>query len=270
VLAEKDYLWFDMVSPNADIALWHNLDWDIISLEGNEFLELARFFCRIVDFKSPFTSTHSSGVAACGQALAELAGFSILDQRLIYLSGFLHDIGKLCVPSEILEKPAKLSVEENAVMRHHSYYTNHILKRMGVFDNIRVWSAYHHERLDGSGYPYQLKADELPQGARIIAIADVFAALTEDRPYRAGMRQTDVMNTLIEMAQKGMLDARLVKLLGSRFEEICALVLQTERSAAQDYQKFVDRRTRFLEFVEPDTKRLVQSPEITPRATRFL
>ncbi|HEY3310871.1 MAG TPA: HD domain-containing phosphohydrolase [Anaerolineales bacterium] len=248
-LAEKDYLWFDLVSPSTDITLWHSLDWDVISLEGNEFLELARFFCRLVDFKSPYTAAHSSGVAACGQALAELAGFSLLDQRLIYLSGYLHDIGKLCVPSEILEKPSTLSRDEYAVMRHHSYYTNHILKRVGVFENIRIWSAYHHERLDGSGYPYHLKEDELPVGSRIIAIADVFTAITEDRPYREGLHKENVMGVLTSQANRNKLDARLVKLLGTRFEEISELVLRAESVAMEDYRSFAERRNKFIEAV---------------------
>ena len=248
-LAEKDFIWFDMVSPSVDISLWKELDWDVISLEGAEFLDLSRFFCRLVDFKSPFTATHSSRVAACGQALAELAGFSMLDQRLISLCGYLHDIGKLCVPLEILDKPAALSTEESAVMRHHAYYTNHILKRIGVFENVRVWSSYHHERLDGSGYPYQLKGEELTTGSRIIAIADVFTAVSEDRPYRSAKNNFDVMDVMNDMARKGMLDTRLVRLLGSRVSEISALMAAAEFSATQEYQEFIDRRTRYLDFV---------------------
>jgi len=250
-LAEKDYFWFDLVSPSQDITLWRDLDWEMISLEGDEFLEMARFFCRLVDFKSPFTATHSSGVAACGQVLAEMAGLSQKDQRLIYLSGYLHDIGKLCVPAEILEKPAALSNDEYAIIRHHSYYTNHILKRVGVLEDVRIWSAYHHERLDGSGYPYHLKAGDLPVGARIVAIADVFTAISEDRPYRVGMQRSNVMGILNDMTRKGMLDAGLVGLLGSRFSDITALVQASENGAAQDYQEFVDRRTKFFEFVKP-------------------
>jgi len=248
-LAEKDFIWFDMVSPSADIALWNDLDWDVISLEGAEFLELSRFFCRLVDFKSPFTATHSSRVAVCGQALAELSGFSMLDQRLISLCGYLHDIGKLCVPLEILDKPAALSTEESAVMRHHAYYTNHILKRIGVFENVRVWSSYHHERLDGSGYPYQLKGEELTTGSRIIAIADVFTAVSEDRPYRSARNDIDVMDVMNDMARKGLLDARLIKLLGSRVHEINALMAEAEFSASRDYHEFIDRRTRYMDFV---------------------
>jgi len=247
-LAEKDYIWFDMVSPTMDNTALKDLDWDLISLDGDELLDLAKFFCRIVDFKSPFTAAHSSGVATAAQAMAELAGFSLLDTRLMYIAGYMHDIGKLCVPSEILEKPSALSIEESAVMRHHSYYTNHILQRVGVFDNIRIWSAYHHERLDGSGYPYHLKAVDLPEGARITAIADVFTAIMEDRPYRVGMQNKDGLRVLLEMARKGQLDTRLVGLLSDKFDEISTLVLDAEKQAAREYQEFVDRRTRYFEF----------------------
>ena len=249
-LAEKDFIWFDMVSPSGDIDLWHSLDWDVISLEGAEFLELSRFFGRLVDFKSPFTSTHSSRVVTCSLALAELAGFSMLDQRLISLCGYLHDIGKLCVPLEILDKPSALSDAEYAVMRHHAYYTNHILKRAGVFENVRIWSSYHHERLDGSGYPYQLKAEDLPTGSRIIAIADVFTAVSETRPYRSGRNNMDVMDVMYDMARKGLLDTRLIKLLGSRIDEISASMAAAELVATRDYQEFIDRRSRYLDFAK--------------------
>jgi HD-GYP domain-containing protein (c-di-GMP phosphodiesterase class II) len=247
-LAEKNFIWFDLVSPTMDNAILRDLDWDVISLDGDELLDLAKFFCRIVDFKSPFTASHSSGVATAAQALAGMAGFSLLDQRLMYISGYMHDIGKLCVPSEIIEKPSALSSEESAVMRHHSYYTNHILQRVGVFDNIRTWSAYHHERLDGSGYPYHLKAIDLSEGARITAIADVFTAMMEDRPYRSGLQNQDGLREISEMAKKGLLDERLVGLLTSRFDEISALVLEAENLVGREYQEFIDRRTRYLEF----------------------
>ena len=237
-----------MISPSADIDLWKELDWDVISLEGLEFLELSRFIARLIDFKSPFTATHSNRVAACGQALAELAGFSILDQRMISLCGYLHDIGKLCVPLEILDKPAALSNEESKVMRHHAYSTNHILRRMGVFENVRIWSSYHHERLDGSGYPYQLRGDDLPTGSRIVAVADVFTAVSENRPYRSARNNFDVMDVMYDLARKGLLDARLIKLLGGRFDEVNAVVAAAELRATHDYQEFIDRRSKYLDF----------------------
>lgn len=237
-LAEKDYVWFDLVAPTADISVWSELDWDVISLQGDEFLELAQFFCRIVDFKSPFTAAHSSGVAACARILSEMAGFSAHDQKLMFLAGHLHDIGKLCVPAEILEKQASLSSEESAVMRHHSYYTNHILQRVGVLDTIRIWSAYHHERLDGSGYPYHLRDVDLPQGARIVAVADVFTAITENRPYRMGMGKVDGLRVMNDMAKTGKLDGKLVKLLNSRFDEVVAVTSTAERIAARAYEQF--------------------------------
>lgn len=250
-LSKRDYFWFDLVAPSQDISLWRELDFGTISLEGEEFLEMARFFSRLVDYKSPYTATHSSAVAVCAQFLAELAGFPANQQRQAHLAGYLHDIGKLCVPAEILIKPSALSKDEFAIMRHHSYYTNHILKRMGVVDAVRVWCAYHHERLDGSGYPYQLKADDLPEGARILAIADVFTAVSEDRPYRAGMQKSHVMEVMNDLAHRGLLDARLVQLLGSQFDVISARLLETERGAGHEYERFVERRGKYLDTLNP-------------------
>ena len=252
-LAEKDYVWFDLVAPSPDITVWRDLDWDVISLQGDEFLELVQFFCRIVDFKSPFTATHSSGVAACARWMSEAVGFSSFDQKMIYIAGYLHDIGKLCVPSEILEKAASLSSDETAVMRHHSYYTNHILQRVGILDTVRVWSAYHHERLDGSGYPYHLRDSDLSQGSRIVAVADVFTAIMENRPYRAGMQKVDGLRVMNDLAKTGKLDEKLVKLLNSRFDEIMTVISTAESSAALAYEQFAQRSAAYRQINAADS-----------------
>jgi putative nucleotidyltransferase with HDIG domain len=227
---------------------WHsrqNGEWDFISLDGPQFTELARLFCHIVDFKSPFTAAHSSGVAACAGALGQLSGLSDSESARLVTAGYLHDIGKLSVPLEILEKPGMLDEREIAVIRHHSYETYKILRRIGMDETVRNWSAYHHERLDGSGYPFHLSAPQLTYGCRIMTVADVFTALVENRPYRRGMPRHESIPILQNMTTKGWLDGDLVRTLSSNFDELNGICQQAEEVALHDYELFAHARQEY-------------------------
>lgn len=239
-ISDREIFWLEAVSPNVE---WHTAQGrDLISLDGSQFMELARLFCHIVDFKSPFTAAHSSGVAACTGLLGRLTGLSDSECIRLTTAGYLHDIGKLSVPLEILEKPGVLDEHEIAVIRHHSYETYKILRRIGVDENTRNWSAYHHERLDGSGYPFHLSAPQLTPGCRIMTVADVFTALVEDRPYRRGMSRQETLPILQHMVTCGWLDGDLVQTLSFNFEEMNLTCQQAERSALQEYQSFAAAR----------------------------
>jgi putative nucleotidyltransferase with HDIG domain len=193
-----------------------------------------------VDFKSPFTAAHSSGVAACAGTLGRLCDLSDAESDRLTTAGYLHDIGKLSVPLEILEKPGVLDKREIAVIRHHSYETYKILRRIGIDDNTRNWSAYHHERLDGSGYPFHLSAPQLTPGCRIMTVADIFTALVENRPYRRGLSPHETMPILQNMTAKGWLDGDLVQTLSKNFGEMNIICQQAEQTALHDYQSFAD------------------------------
>ena len=144
------------------------------------------FFKDIIDLKSPFTATHSTGVSACADALSEL--MERADERLkIRIAGNLHDLGKLVIPNSILEKGTGLSIEEYQIIKSHSYYSYTIMNSIADLGDVAEWGRFHHEKIDGSGYPFHHSGDRLPTQARIIAVSDVFTALAEDRPYRKGM-----------------------------------------------------------------------------------
>ena len=108
-------------------------------------------------------------------------------------AGYLHDLGKIAVPSRILDKPAPPSQHEWAVLREHTYHTFRVLDTIGGMPQISEWAAFHHERLDGTGYPFGHEGKDLTLGARIMAVADIFTAVTEDRPYRAALCEEDAM-----------------------------------------------------------------------------
>ncbi len=125
--------------------------------------------------------------------IARAMGLSEDRARLVNRAALLHDIGKLRVPNSILDKAGKLDPAEWQIVQEHPRLTREILSRIGPFRDLAAIAGAHHERLDGLGYPDRLAAHQLPLEARIIAVADVFGALTEDRPYRPGMSYDEAL-----------------------------------------------------------------------------
>jgi HD-GYP domain-containing protein (c-di-GMP phosphodiesterase class II) len=144
-------------------------------------------FADVVDAKSSFTYDHSVGVTQAAVGIAGQLGFSGERIRLVYRASLLHDLGKLSVPNTILDKPGKLSAEEWAIVRRHAGLSEQILSRVSHFGLIAKMAGQHHEKLDGSGYPHGLSAADLSLDARIIAVADMYGALSETRPYRENL-----------------------------------------------------------------------------------
>ena len=186
--------------------------WEIIPREKQDFdwetcKNVADFFAKIVDYKSPFTSTHSIGVAEKASFFAKYIGFDSINVQKMYLAGALHDIGKMAIGNEILEKPDKLTDDEFSKMKNHAGYTYIILSEVNDFEEIRDWAALHHEKLNGKGYPFGKIADELNEPERIMACIDIYQALTEDRPYKKGLSHEKACDILTDMAQKGFVDS---------------------------------------------------------------
>lgn len=203
----------------------------------DEVLTLSGLFSRIIDFRSRFTSTHSSGVAECATALARMVGFAGEEQKIMRVAGNLHDLGKLAVPAEILDKPGPLDTKEWRIMRDHAYYTQQVLSDLPGLESIAKWAGEHHERLDGQGYPHGMGKWELSMGSRIVAVADVFTAVTEDRPYRSGMNRNGVLAVLEELSGVA-LDQEVVQLLRDHYEEINALRRTAQEKAAHAFAVF--------------------------------
>ncbi|QTA90767.1 HD domain-containing phosphohydrolase [Desulfonema magnum] len=237
-LALKEYFWLDIVSLSVNKRLSEQFQSSDIILNSDEILIFSRAFSRIIDFKSRFTVTHSSGVSYIASALGKLLGFSNERCRMLEIAADLHDLGKLAVPSELLEKPGNLTDEDYCVIKTHPYYTYQILKSIEGFDEIAKWAGFHHERLDGRGYPFHLTAEKLDQGSRIMAVADIFTAITEDRPYRKGMKQDMVKSVLNNFVNVSALDGEIVSVLLSHYSEIDEGRRLAQKEALQEYEKF--------------------------------
>jgi len=240
----REEFWLDLVSPRLYSLLLNEGPFRKIEIDLPNIMVVAELFRNIIDFRSRFTATHSSGVAAASSMLSRIFGLTDTEIKLMEVAGNLHDIGKLAIPNSILDKPAKLSKEEIAIMKSHTYYTYSVINTIGGLRQIAEWSAYHHERLDGSGYPFHCMADELNTGARILAIADIFTALAEDRPYRKGMSKDGIVRIIKQFADNNLLDARIVNLLLENFDEVFSYV--TERQAIT--REFYENQFAFLHF----------------------
>jgi len=221
-LAGAEGFWLDLEYGSlSDLLCAQTEDFEI-SIENNMLLDVSLLFSGVIDKKSIFTHRHSRLVAASAFKIAGISGFSVEDSQKMLVAGLLHDLGKLGVPEKILEKPDRLSPEEFRLIKRHTYYTHRILDKIKGFEEINRWASFHHERMDGAGYPFRLKAESIPIPSRLMAVADVFSALAENRPYRRGLPGNKLMGILDEMTGSA-LDPQAVKVLKdnySSFEEL--------------------------------------------------
>ena len=184
-----------------------------VSLTLQQLKQLSIIMAYIVDQKSPFTAQHSVRVADLAKYIAETFGLPGEKCAKIEIAGLLHDLGKLNTPDRILEKAGSLDRLERSIMNQHSYETFVILRSIEGLGDIALWAAFHHEGLNGVGYPFHPTQQNLGIESRIIAVADVFQALVQDRPYRAGMALSEVLGILGELVSDEKLDPRLVDLV---------------------------------------------------------
>jgi putative nucleotidyltransferase with HDIG domain len=155
--------------------------------------EIVEALTTALDAKNASTCGHSERVAELSLILAQGMGLSAVEQEWIHIGAHLHDIGKIGVPDEILNKPGKLTNEEFAIIRQHSAIGGNIIDKIKVFRPIAGMVRHHHERFDGKGYPDRLRGEDIPLGARIVAIADAFDAMTTLRSYRLPLSLDEAM-----------------------------------------------------------------------------
>lgn len=193
---------------------------------------LALLFAQTVDAKSPFTARHSNGVAALALHLADASGRLRGSREALEIAALLHDLGKLRVPDEVLDKPGPLDARECTAMRRHVTESRLILGRIGGFEAIARVAGMHHELLDGSGYPDGLRGEEIPIEAQFITVADIFQALAQDRPYRKALAPRQILAVLEGIVRAGRLDGGLVRILAEDMELSWGLARVGEHSVA--------------------------------------
>jgi HD-GYP domain-containing protein (c-di-GMP phosphodiesterase class II) len=212
--ARQPAFWAVMASPRLDRAVQALEPVACqVPLDDDYFDDIAAAFGQVVDSKSPYTSGHSARVALYVDRMAEQMAMPEARRRWLKRGALLHDVGKLGVSNAVLDKPGKLDAHEWDAVKRHAAYTEAILGRIRPFAELARVAAAHHERLDGGGYPRGLRRDDIAMETRIITTADIFDAISAERPYRGAV---PVPRTLEMMAEN----------LGTAIDPLCFEALQ--------------------------------------------
>lgn len=215
-LAVRESFWFVQEEPSlrehvAALAAGG----ERVLLAMPDIKALAAMVCRVIDAKDTCTHLHSAGVARLSRWLGERMGLEPAVLDMLEVAAMLHDLGKLRIPDELLEKTGPLSAEERRMMARHAFDTWEILRRAFGDSPIPRWAACHHEAMSGQGYPFHHEGEELPLEARIVAVADVVQALVQVRPYRAPQGPEEIVHLLNGMVFGGRLDRDVVAVVAA-------------------------------------------------------
>lgn len=164
----------------------------------NLFQEIILSIIKMLSIHNPYTISHSQNVSGISKKIAESINLDIHQVDTIYWSGLVHDIGKILVPDRILNKPARLTTEEEKIVRKHVEWGYATLSQNTRLSHIAKYILHHHERWDGNGYPYGISKKDIPLASRILAVADSYDAMTNKRPYRRALTKEEAINEIIE------------------------------------------------------------------------
>ena len=237
-LEKLEFFWIEACSLQFYNVLPERMRFTKKIIDLKTLRSFAKVVACIIDYRSRFTSTHSSGVAAVALELTTISGFSERECKMMEIAGFLHDIGKIAISNDILEKNGVLTYEEFNEMRKHTYYTYVVLNKVKGLEHISTWAAYHHEKLNGNGYPFHVKGENFSKLARIMAVSDIVTAITEDRPYRLGMKSEEAIKILTHMVEDGAIDKGIVEIVKENFSCINEVRVKAQQNALREYTSF--------------------------------
>ena len=209
-LMKSDEFWLGLYSDDLAATLTEQRGAGDARKSRRRVMRFAEVFADLSDAKGDHTAGHSRETAANAERLANAVGLDAGHAEMIRVGALLHDVGLLGVPARVMTKPDILTITEMQMMRQHPTNSETILQDLPGFEEVAVWIARHHERPDGKGYPEMLVGDEIPMESRILAIADVYAALTSDRPHRGALGTDDAKQVLLGAAGT-QLDPELVR-----------------------------------------------------------
>jgi HD-GYP domain-containing protein (c-di-GMP phosphodiesterase class II) len=213
-LGKIDAFWLDIVNIDYANSFMNNLSFfEKLLFDLADMIVIAEIFAKVIDATSHYTAAHSNNVAKVSRKLSQLIGFSEYEGNQFYLAGLLHDLGKLAIPNAILNKTGKLNQDEYEIIKQHPYYSYRIMEEVEGFQTIADWIGTHHEKLDGTGYPFKLKAAEISIGSRILAVSDIYCALLEARAYRTDMTAGQALAIMDEMVRENKVDGTVVHMV---------------------------------------------------------
>jgi HD-GYP domain-containing protein (c-di-GMP phosphodiesterase class II) len=213
-LCRRDNFWLGLYGEELAEALLALRPAEPPRRDKRLLLRFASAFASLVDARSQYMLGHSQRVAEDSQRLARAVGLSPEHAQAVRVAALLHDLGRLGVPPRVVAKADILNVGEMHLLRQHPSYSRHILEGLRGMEEVALWVGAHHERPDGRGYPEMMNGPAIPLEARIIGTANVYVALTADRPYRVGLRRADALKVM-EGAAGTQLDPELVRLFCS-------------------------------------------------------
>ena len=209
-LMEKEYILLDYFSNEFNNVLFRRIDVQGYNLDINGVIVFAQAFSEIIDMRSKFTYEHSLGIAKLVDKITPQLGYDYEIQNKMHIAALLHDIGKLAISNDIIDKEGKLDERERNEMNKHTYYTRWILEQIEGFEDITKYASNHHEKLNGNGYPFHLYKEQIGELDRVMTICDIYQSLTEDRPYRNKMPIDKAWSIIDEMVNNNELDGNLV------------------------------------------------------------
>ncbi|MDR2072176.1 MAG: HD domain-containing protein [Spirochaetaceae bacterium] len=181
-----------------------------VDIQNTMIIKFALLVSRIIDYKSAFTRRHTAQIANKAWYMGNWYKWNDDRKAQFFLAASLHDLGKLAIPTEILEKPGALTPGEFLIIKDHVRITWELLKDIEGMETICDWASNHHEKLDGSGYHAGKGADKLDFNSRLLACIDIYQAVSEERPYHPGRTHRDTMGILFDMAGRGFIDGGIV------------------------------------------------------------
>ncbi len=239
VLAYKKLLDDNIINEknfDVDSKLYSDNMIDMLDLSSDDLIKYLKMIIYSMEFKSPTTMLHSVNTTTIGVFLGEKLNLPEETIQKLYYSALLHDVGKIAIPESILEFRGKLDVDKMKIMCTHAAYTQEILE--GLFDkDIIEYAVNHHEKLDGSGYPRGLNADDLNTEMRIIAIADITSALISKRSYKDKYDWEKTISILEDMASKNYIDKNIVNIISKSHNELQCLIDEISQPVEEVYNK---------------------------------
>lgn len=237
-LSRNDEFWDEIGNVEID-ELFDNIDFTIdFDFTIDSMLEFTSVISRIIDFRSRFTASHSYTVAQLCMLIGGILGFSDEKCKKLMIAGYLHDVGKIGIDPQFIEKDGPLNDDEFRQVKLHTTYTEMILSELsfsGWFEEIVGWAKNHHEKVDGKGYPNGLDGDSLDTGVKVLAYSDIISALMEDRPYRKGL-SIDVTLDILDKEMKSKICPEMFKEISDNSNRINDLVMVCHELKETEYK----------------------------------
>ncbi|QUI25079.1 HD domain-containing protein [Vallitalea pronyensis] len=210
-VSQQSSFWLDLSDNFIEYAIKYTLPEIKREVTWCELQQITEIFSRIIDNKSEFTLRHSHDLANKVEKMARYYKKDEIEVLQLKIAANLHDLGKLAISNEILDKPDRLKEDELYLIRQHTYFSRICLSQIEGFEELTEWACNHHEKLDGSGYPFGLKKDALDFNSRLIMCLDIYQALMEERPYREGLSHEKGMSILRDMVDAQLIDGGIVE-----------------------------------------------------------